>query len=63
MRVDKAFHDYFKDSLRQIFLYITDRCNLRCEHCLYKTTISNLEMDLDVIIGMLTYSKTMELKN
>ena len=34
--IDQRFRDYFRNRLKQVFLYITDECNLRCVHCLYK---------------------------
>ena len=39
-KMDQKFKDYFKTNLRQIFFYIIDDCNLRCEQCLYKTEIA-----------------------
>ena len=38
-KMDQKFKDYFKTNLRQIFFYIIDDCNLRCEQCLYKLEI------------------------
>lgn len=39
MVVDPKFLDYFKN-LKQVFLYITDECNLKCEQCLYKPNLT-----------------------
>jgi MoaA/NifB/PqqE/SkfB family radical SAM enzyme len=33
--IDPRFVEHFHN-LQQVFLYITDECNLRCTHCLYK---------------------------
>ena len=38
-KMDEKFKDYFGDNLRQIFFYLIDDCNLRCEQCLYKLEI------------------------
>jgi len=50
MQVAPEFQRYFNGRLHQVFLYITDRCGLRCEQCLYKTTLANREMDLSLAI-------------
>jgi MoaA/NifB/PqqE/SkfB family radical SAM enzyme len=52
MQVDAAFKEYFSGRLRQVFLYITDVCGLRCEQCLYKTTLANREMDLQSTLAL-----------
>lgn len=38
-KMDQKFKDYFKNNLRQVFFYLIDDCNLRCEQCLYKLDI------------------------
>ena len=38
-QIDREFKNYFKNNLRQVFLYLTDECNLRCKQCLYKLEI------------------------
>ena len=38
-KMDQKFKDYFKTNLRQVFFYLIDDCNLRCEQCLYKLDI------------------------
>ena len=35
LNIDEKFFDYFKN-LKQVFLYLTDNCNLNCLQCLYK---------------------------
>src|SRR3989304_8110185 len=45
MDYDPRFLEYFDGHLRQIYLYVTDVCGLRCEQCLYKTTLANRELD------------------
>ncbi len=34
--VDPRFQDYFEGRIKQVFLYVTDNCNLTCTQCLYK---------------------------
>jgi len=34
--VDPKFQDYFRGRIKQVFLYVTDDCNLNCVQCLYK---------------------------
>ena len=47
------FKDYFKQ-LQQVFLYVTDRCNLGCEQCLYKPLLrQGEEFRLDVAASLL----------
>lgn len=38
--IDPAFSAHFRN-LHQVFLYITDRCNLECKQCIYKPSISH----------------------
>lgn len=45
MYYDSRFLDYFDGRLRQIYLYVTDVCSLRCQQCLYKTTLANRELN------------------
>jgi MoaA/NifB/PqqE/SkfB family radical SAM enzyme len=54
-RPDPDFANHFK-SLHQVFMYITDRCNLECEQCIYKPSIShfiNEEIALDDALDLL----------
>ncbi len=53
MRYDDDFVQYFEGRLQQVFLYVTDRCGLRCEQCLYKTTLANREMDHQIALAFL----------
>lgn len=38
MEADKKIGEYFSN-VKQVFLYIIDDCNLRCEQCLYKVNL------------------------
>ncbi|MCE3269032.1 MAG: radical protein, partial [Burkholderiales bacterium] len=49
-------------SLRQVFMYITDRCNLECEQCIYKPSINhyiNEEIALPDALGLLKKFRSM----
>jgi len=53
--VDDNFAAHFR-SLHQVFMYITDRCNLECEQCIYKPSIKhfiNEEISLDNALALL----------
>lgn len=38
MKIDAKTSDYFQN-IRQVFLYLSDKCNLLCEQCLYKPNV------------------------
>lgn len=38
---------YFNEKIKQVFVYITSRCQLRCKQCLYKPLLCNNSPDLD----------------
>ena len=38
MEIDEKTKKYFKN-IKQVFLYLSDRCNLLCEQCLYKPNV------------------------
>lgn len=52
--LDDRFQEYFKNLL-QVFMYVTDNCNLRCEQCYYKPWLKkeNADMDEDVLLALL----------
>jgi molybdenum cofactor biosynthesis enzyme MoaA len=53
--VESDFVNHFQ-ALHQVFMYITDRCNLECEQCIYKPSINhfiNEEIALDDALGLL----------
>lgn len=51
------FKEYFKD-LKQVFLYLTDECSLRCSYCLYKPNLifhlKEKEMSLETAINLIS---------
>jgi len=53
MIVDNKFENYFKDNLKQVFIYLTDKCQLHCAYCLYKTNLSNREIDYDTLVQLI----------
>lgn len=57
MTIDPKFLDYFKN-LKQVFLYITDECNLHCEQCLYKPNLTQkLKVKPDLAKKLLKIAK------
>lgn len=38
--MDSRFYQYFFQKLHQVFFYLTDRCQIRCKHCLYKPNLT-----------------------
>jgi MoaA/NifB/PqqE/SkfB family radical SAM enzyme len=43
--IDSRFQEHFC-KLQQVFLSITNNCNLRCKHCLYKPWLSDKDGDM-----------------
>ncbi len=59
--VDKKFCNYFKQ-LKQVFMYITDRCNCACSQCIYKPNINhyiNEEIPLGEALSLLKLFKSL----
>lgn len=53
--VDKKFCDHFKQ-LKQVFMYITDKCNIACAQCIYKPSVNysiNEEIPLNEALSLL----------
>jgi MoaA/NifB/PqqE/SkfB family radical SAM enzyme len=61
-KVDQNFLEYFRN-LKQVFLYITDECNLRCIHCLYKPdlTFHLKEKEIDITTALALISDFREM--
>lgn len=55
--IDSKFLNYFRN-LKQVFLYITDNCNLECQHCIYKPNVKfgfgNKEIPFDEAIALIS---------
>lgn len=54
--VDQRFSAHFKN-LKQVFMYITDRCNISCKQCIYKPSTNhyiNEEIPLTDALSLLT---------
>jgi len=56
-RIGPRFQKHFQN-LKQVFLYITDECNLRCGHCLYKPNLTfhlkEKEIPLETALALLS---------
>jgi MoaA/NifB/PqqE/SkfB family radical SAM enzyme len=48
--IDSEFLRHFQN-LKQVFLYLTDECNLRCIHCLYKPDLDFHLKGKDIKLG------------
>lgn len=46
MRINEDITSYFNGRIRQVFIYVTNRCQLRCRQCLYKPLLDNSTDDL-----------------
>lgn len=46
MRADKRIEEYFEGRIKQVFVYLTSRCQLHCRQCLYKPLLSSKNDDL-----------------
>lgn len=55
MEFDAGTRAYFDKKIKQVFVYITSRCQLRCRQCLYKPLLCNESADIDfyVLSGLL----------
>lgn len=61
MQISPEFLNHFKN-LHQVFMYITDRCNLECAQCIYKPSIShfiNEEIPLRTAVDLLESFRNM----
>ena len=56
--IDEEFKNYFQNNLRQVFLYLIDECNLKCEQCYYKQDIyfqvDKKEISFDDAVKLIT---------
>lgn len=54
VKMDERFKHHFQN-LNQVFLCITNDCNLHCQHCLYKPWLrADDDMDFNVAISLLS---------
>lgn len=55
--IDPKFKEHFQN-LKQVFLYITDECNLKCIHCLYKPNLTfhlkEKEIQLETALALIS---------
>ncbi len=47
MNIDNKVEEYFDKRIKQVFVYITSRCQLHCRQCLYKPLLSSESSDID----------------
>lgn len=46
MKVDERVSSFFNGHIKQVFVYLTGRCQLRCKQCLYKPLLTSEYDDL-----------------
>jgi len=46
MKIDARTQKIFDGRIKQVFVYITSRCQLRCKQCLYKPLLDNKSTDI-----------------
>ena len=65
-KMDKKFREYYGTNLRQVFLYLVDKCNLNCVQCLYKLDIGfqveKKEIDFEDAVKLISDFKEMGAK-
>lgn len=56
VETDPRFEKYYGGRLHQVFLYVTDECNLRCTQCYYKPWLRKrpAEIPASVIVSLLS---------
>lgn len=59
MKIDERVSAYFNGRIKQVFVYLTSRCQLRCRQCLYKPLLTSNYDDLSykVLIELLSIFK------
>ena len=55
MNIDSRVEQYFDKNIKQVFVYITSRCGLHCQQCLYKPLLcpDSSDIDYNVLIKLL----------
>ncbi len=47
MNIDNKLIEFYDKKIRQVFVYITSRCQLHCRQCLYKPLLCSESTDID----------------
>lgn len=47
MNIDNQLIEFYNKKIRQVFVYITSRCQLHCRQCLYKPLLCSESTDID----------------
>lgn len=47
MDLENELFEFYNNKIKQVFVYITNRCQLRCKQCLYKPLLSSDSADID----------------
>lgn len=47
MNIDNRVKTYFDNRIKQVFVYITSKCQLSCKQCLYKPLLHSSSSDIN----------------
>lgn len=50
MVFDEKVTSYYNNRIKQVFVYVTSRCQLRCKQCLYKPLLCDNSIDVDFYV-------------
>lgn len=61
MKIDSQIMQFYNKKIRQIFVYITSRCQLHCKQCLYKPLLCSESTDIryEILQELLTTFKSL----
>lgn len=60
MNIDNQLIEFYNKKIRQVFVYITSRCQLHCRQCLYKPLLcsKSIDIDFEILQKLLTIFKS-----
>lgn len=61
IETDRQFEERFATRLKQVFLYVTDECNIRCAQCYYSPWLKKGHAEMPTEIALLLLNKFREL--
>ena len=61
MNIDSQFLKLYDEKIKQVFVYITSRCQLHCRQCLYKPLLcsESIDIDFNILQELLTVFKSL----
>lgn len=60
MNIDNQLVNFYDKKIKQVFVYITSRCQLQCKQCLYKPLLcsESTDIDFEILHELLTVFKS-----